>query len=212
VLRQVVKQAALMVPPFRRLFVQRDTALRELANLKDHLEDRRSALQPTENPDDTMRDWDLPPGPYLAGASQRYCDNYPYLRRARWRGTGGVRRGRGGRRALGRRVPCRGDRVSFYPYGNGWNQRGPTARVQPAGGPLAPNHAPWRDNVSRGCGALPYRLAKPVLCDSLGISAHRDAKSLVRTSQLRGMGLLGNATILPSKLVGHTNHIEVDRK
>ena len=34
VLRQAVKQAALIVPPFRRLFEQRDAALRELANLR----------------------------------------------------------------------------------------------------------------------------------------------------------------------------------
>lgn len=77
-----MKQTALMIPPFRRLFEQRDAAQRELADLKARSEAWHTALCPTTNPDDMMPDWDLPPGPHLAGAPQRYSDNYQiYLER-----------------------------------------------------------------------------------------------------------------------------------
>ncbi|WP_158928310.1 TylF/MycF/NovP-related O-methyltransferase [Acidisphaera sp. S103] len=109
-LRHAVKQAALMVPSVRRLFEQRDAARSELADLKDKVEAWRVALRPTLNADDMMPDWFLPPGPYLAGAPQRYTDNYDtYIAR------GGVMRPAEDVVGFVRRSPKYGyDRARFY--------------------------------------------------------------------------------------------------
>jgi O-methyltransferase len=110
VLRHAVKQIALIVPPVRRLFEQRDVARRELADLKEHVEAFNAALAPSANPDDRMATWELPPGPHLAGAPQRYTDNYEiYTER------GGIMRPPEDAAGFVRRTPkYTYDRVRFY--------------------------------------------------------------------------------------------------